>query len=190
MPGQSNPVFSMEEVAWTAYQYWGKGFGGDLVTAIATAIAWAESKGNTKAHNTTPPDNSYGLWQINMIGGLGPSRRVQFNLSTNEDLYSPTTNARVAYALSNNGTNFGAWSTFKSGAYKQYLDQAKSAVKNRKQPGNVTGGPDSTKHEGIDALLNPVFDFFKQAGLRVAGFVGGAGLIIGAVVLVSKRGVK
>jgi Lysozyme like domain len=40
------------------------------------AIEQAESRGNPKAHNTNARtgDNSYGLWQINMLGRMGPAR--------------------------------------------------------------------------------------------------------------------
>jgi hypothetical protein len=42
---------------------------------VAVAIALAESGGNPAAHNPVPPDDSWGLWQINMRGHLGPVRR-------------------------------------------------------------------------------------------------------------------
>jgi hypothetical protein len=47
------------------------GFSADNDDAVtATAIALAESGGNPDAHNTNKKtgDNSFGLWQINMIG--------------------------------------------------------------------------------------------------------------------------
>src|SRR5215207_8357263 len=72
------------------------GFSSDREEAvIATAIALAESSGNPRAHNDTPAtgDDSYGLWQINMIGELGPERRQQFGISENEQLFDPATNA-------------------------------------------------------------------------------------------------
>lgn len=89
----------------------------------AYAIALAESGGNVNAHNTNTNtgDNSYGLFQINMLGPLGPQRRSEFNLQSNVDLYNPLTNAQVAFVLSANGKNFGPWSTYNSGAYRKYL---------------------------------------------------------------------
>lgn len=66
-----------------------------------TAIALKESGGNPNAHNDLPPDNSYGLWQINMIGSLGPSRRAWLGLAVNEQLFDPATNARAAFMLWN-----------------------------------------------------------------------------------------
>ena len=65
---------------------------------IATAIALAESSGNPHAHNDNPKtrDDSFGLWQINMFEKLGPARRQQFGIATNDELFDPLTNARAA----------------------------------------------------------------------------------------------
>lgn len=63
-------------------------------------------------------DQSYGLFQINMLGNLGPSRRKQYGLSSNDDLYDPLTNAKVAFRLSKGGTDFGAWGVGPN-AYRQ-----------------------------------------------------------------------
>lgn len=84
------------------------------------AIAMAESGGDPNSHNPIPPDNSYGLWQINMLGSLGPARRKEFGLSSNSDLFNPVVNARAAAKiLSSQGLS--AWSTYTNGAYKKYL---------------------------------------------------------------------
>lgn len=88
---------------------------------IGAAIAMAESGGNLTAHNAVAPDNSYGPWQINMIGALGPARRALYGLSTNEQLYDLPTSARVVKGISSNGSNWGPWSTYKSGSYKAFL---------------------------------------------------------------------
>lgn len=97
------------------------GFSNPQAINIAMAIVRAESTNNPRAHNTVPPDNSYGLFQINMLGRLGPARRAQFGLNTNDQLFDPVTNAKAAYAISSGGTNWRPWSTFTSGAYRQYL---------------------------------------------------------------------
>jgi hypothetical protein len=88
---------------------------------IAAAVAMAESGGNPNAHNAKPPDDSYGLWQINMLGGLGPQRRSQLHLSSNSQLLDPKTNARAMAVISARGTNWHPWSTFNDGAYKRFL---------------------------------------------------------------------
>ncbi len=98
------------------------GFSGNALN-MAVAIGMAESGGNSGEVNNNPGtgDLSYGDWQINMLGGMGPSRRAQYGLSSNDALLDPYTNARVAYAMSGGGQNWDPWSTYKSGAYKSFL---------------------------------------------------------------------
>jgi len=86
------------------------GFKGDALKT-AWAIAKRESSGRPDAYNPnrSTGDDSYGLFQINMLGSLGPSRRKSYGLKSNEDLLNPETNARVAYAMSKGGKDFGAW---------------------------------------------------------------------------------
>lgn len=63
------------------------------------AIALKESSGNSDAHNTVAPDDSYGLWQINMYGQLGPARIAAWGLAAASDLFDPDVNARAAFSL-------------------------------------------------------------------------------------------
>jgi hypothetical protein len=114
-----------EEIAQYAYRAGFRGQG--LTTAVAVALA--ESSGNTRAHNDTPPDNSYGLWQINMLGALGPERRRQYDLDSNSELFNPAVNARVANSISSDGKDWGPWSTYTNGMYKQHLDKARRAAR-------------------------------------------------------------
>lgn len=102
---------------------WIEGGGSAAAAPVAAAIAMAESAGNPMSHNGNAGtgDNSYGLWQINMIGSLGPARRAQYGLPSNEALFDPVTNARVAVAMSGNGTNWSPWTTYISGAFRRYL---------------------------------------------------------------------
>jgi len=86
------------------------GFKGEALKT-AWAIAQRESSGRATAHNPNRAtgDDSYGLFQINMLNKLGPSRRQQFGISKNEDLYDPLVNAKAAYQMSKGGKDFGAW---------------------------------------------------------------------------------
>lgn len=104
------------------------GFQGEEA-AIAAAVAMAESGGNPLAHNPNAQtgDNSYGLWQVNMLGGMGPERRKEFGLRANEELFDPDVNARAAKQI-RDSQGFGAWSVYKSGKYLDYLPQAKAAL--------------------------------------------------------------
>lgn len=85
----------------------------------ATAIALAESSGNTSAYNPNDPaGGSFGLFQINgaNLGNLSPS-----------DLNDPAINSDKAYSLFSQ-QGFEPWSTYTSGAYQAYLGQAQEAV--------------------------------------------------------------
>jgi cell wall-associated NlpC family hydrolase len=92
--------------------------------ALQTAfgIAKRESGGRPDAFNPdrSTGDQSYGLFQINMLGSMGPSRRKQFGLKSNEDLLDPIKNAKAAYRMSQGGKDFGAWgigpNAYRSGA--------------------------------------------------------------------------
>jgi hypothetical protein len=164
---------------------------------IAVAVALAESGGNPSAHNPKPPDDSYGLWQINMLGSMGPARRKQYKLSKNEDLYDPATNARVAYGIFK-GSGWSAWTTYTRGTYKKYMTDAGGAVSDVTEPvtpaegasdgGIITGG--------LNALGANVFNAFQNIGGVIIGVV----LIIAAILLLAlssnttkgfvKKGVK
>lgn len=100
----------------------GAGFNQQESVTMA-AIAMAESTGDPKAHNTKGRDNSYGLWQINMLGRMGPSRRKQLGIDSNEQLKDPKINARAAYMVYKQ-QGFNAWSVYKSGAYQRFMGGA------------------------------------------------------------------
>lgn len=105
---------SAGEIAYYAQQ---AGFS-TAESVAAVGIALAESGGDTQAHNSKPPDDSYGLWQINMLGALGPERRKKYGLSSNDALYDPATNARVAYGIYKDaGAKFTPWSTYTNRSY-------------------------------------------------------------------------
>ena len=87
------------------------------------AIAVGESGLNSSAYNgnVRTGDNSYGLWQINMLGDLGPERRREFGIQSNDELFDPLTNARAAYEIYKQ-QGFNAWSVYRNGVHNQYLD--------------------------------------------------------------------
>lgn len=128
----------------------------------AAAVGMAESGGNPHAHNPIPPDNSYGLWQINMYGKLGPARRAKFGLSSNSDLYDPATNARAMAAISHGGSDFSPWSTYTSGAYRKYLSG-----------GGAVQASDA-QQAGVGDLLGSGLDGLKGL-LSIAELMVGAG---------------
>jgi LysM repeat protein len=82
-------------------QIWEQAGGSSSVALMAAEIAMAESGGNPDAIS---PTDDYGLWQINASNG---------SLAT----LNPLQNARSAIDLSQDGTNWGPWTTYTSGAY-------------------------------------------------------------------------
>jgi hypothetical protein len=103
------------------------GFKEDLIPTMI-GIGTAESSLNPKAFNpnVNTGDQSYGLFQINMLGAMGPERRELFGIKTNEELFDPLQNAKAAKAIYDQ-QGLGAWSVYKSGAYKQYVPKTISA---------------------------------------------------------------
>ena len=78
---------------------------------LAWSIVMRESRGHPLSHNTSKysGDNSYGLFQINMLGSLGADRRDKFGIKNNSELLDPVVNAKAAFYMSAHGTNFGSW---------------------------------------------------------------------------------
>ena len=167
---------------------------GDSQAKMAAAIAMVESGGDPNQHNYNPStgDDSYGLWQINMLGSMGPTRRKQFGISDNSQLYNPETNARAMAIVSQDGGNFSPWSTYpvKATAYmNSHLIQTSGS------------GPDGSGGNWVDKLLpgSPVSTaetiaqgFNKVAAwvsnsdnwVRVAYVAGGSVVVIVGLVMI------
>lgn len=146
------------------------GFKGEALK-IARAIAQAESGLNPRAYNPNAGtgDKSYGLFQINMLGAMGPARRAQYGLKSNEDLFDPLTNAKVAFRMSGGGTNWSPWSTYKSGVYKKHLGSDIAEIPNatgpapvRKLPFSLGDGLDDNPFAGIGKAGPNPFDAVKK----------------------------
>ena len=107
------------------------------------AIAIRESSGNPMAFNGKPPDRSYGLWQINMLGVNGPFITRVLGLTSEQQLFDPLTNARAAYALwggNDNNLNI-AWAINKAGSPYHYAEKYQANLIIAQQAAlNVEGG--------------------------------------------------
>lgn len=151
-----------------------------LVTQAA--IGLAESRGNPNAYNGVSPDNSYGLWQINMIGSLGPARRAALGINSNSALFDPVTNARAALMVYNQ-QGFRAWSVYLNGSYRSFLSASQAAY--NAMANQVPASPVIPSIE-TPIGINPVIPFPREvnidSGLE-AGNIGTAALIIGAGIL-------
>jgi hypothetical protein len=77
----------------------------------AWSIAKRESNGRPLAYNGDKKtgDHSYGMFQINMIGNLGPDRLEKFNLKSNKELFDPVTNAEITYYMTDGGKDWSSW---------------------------------------------------------------------------------
>lgn len=148
--------------------------------AIAVAVAIAESGGNTHAHNGLSPDNSYGLWQINMLGSMGPARRQQFGISTNEALFDPAVNARAMAAISSGGSNWQPWTTYTRGTYRLFMARGEAAAGSAAAPG--AGGIPGATPVGIGVSLDAVNKALdkltdKATWIRLSMVVGGVAFV-------------
>lgn len=98
-------------------QAWVANGGKPAAAATAAAIALAESKGNREPYGDkglgAPGYTSFGPYQIHVTAHPEYSPQLlvdNLNYST-----------KAAIKISNNGTDFSPWTTFKTGAYTSYL---------------------------------------------------------------------
>jgi methylmalonyl-CoA mutase N-terminal domain/subunit len=122
-----------EELAQMLYAV---GFEGKALR-VAWAVVKKESNGRPLAFNgnTRTGDSSYGIFQINMIGGLGVARREKYDLKTNRELFDPVVNAEIALHMTNEGED---WSSWKVGSGYNGTDQARFLDWYKKFPEGVT----------------------------------------------------
>ena len=140
--------------------------GNDLI--IAVAVAQAESGGHSEAHNDNAAtgDDSYGLWQINMKGALGEPRRRQFGLQQNAELFDPLINGLAAVKIRKQRGSWADWSTYKSGAYKQYMGGATRAVTALRAGGTAKENSLVANHADIGHAAGSGVDS-KQKGISL-----------------------
>ncbi len=84
---------------------------------IAYAVCMAESGGKATIDNAglnRDGSTDYGLMQINSI-------HADMVAGDLESLRNPEVNLRVAYSISQGGTDWTPWSAYKSGAYLKWL---------------------------------------------------------------------
>lgn len=169
------------------------GFAGGEI-AVATAIAMAESGGNPRAHNSNAAtgDNSYGLWQINMLGKLEAPRRLAFGITSNEQLFDPMTNAKAAKHVRMT-QGWTAWSVYGGQAFRSALPEATRAANAPVPPGDAqfTKNPLTDILDPaaqLERLIDKFLKWIQAQFLRVAMFVGGAFLMwIGVQIFVASK---
>lgn len=150
---------------------------------MAVEVAMKESGGNPRAHNgnASTGDNSYGLWQINMIGSMGPTRRKDFKISSNEQLFDPAINARAAKRIYDQaGGSWKPWST---------ADSARAALGTP----NTDDNADSTGSSasgivtgGVNSAIDQFTEKFRLAAVTYLIFLVALILFIMGVVILNR----
>jgi len=107
-----------------------KGFRGEALST-AFAVAMAESGGRARAEGDKGLANekwwySIGPFQIRSLHH--PKQYKNGHLRSIKDLYNPDFNINSAWEISKHGKNWTPWSTYTSGKFSQYLDDAKVAA--------------------------------------------------------------
>lgn len=148
--------------------------GGDPAKAnIAAAIALAESGGRTGP----------GVHSSNPAGGInrGPWQIWSGNPGSSDD---PLTNAKTAVRMSKNGTNWGSWETYATGAYKKFLG---SGVTQQDQSTTFQGGSLKGAVSDTAGQIGRIADVFGTAGnflLTQQGWRRILKVVIGGVVII------
>lgn len=153
-------------------------------TEILVSVAYAESGAEPNAHNNKPPDDSYGIWQINMRGKLGPDRRKKFGITDNRQLLDPATNAKATKIVYDD-QGLDAWTTYKNGEYLKYTGNSPAegghanpidAIKDK--------ASDLTGLSGVSSAINAFGDTVFKVGSNFVGVLIAIVLIVlGAVFL-------
>ena len=148
----------------------------------AKKIAQAESGKRPWAFNPHDKDLSYGLFQINMLGGLAKERLAKewkdanggtFKLSSNEDLYDALTNAKVARHMSAGGKNWSQWST--KGVLSGGSAGSSGSGASESSDGGSSSSSSSSKDDSKPTTLRGILDGFNKDNKSVLGdFIKGA----------------
>jgi hypothetical protein len=152
------------------------GFVADSV--FMTQLAYEESGFIANCHGIGPKDDSYGLWQINMLGPLGPANRAQFALARDDQLFDPETNAKVARAFVVRNMGGGTGSSQAMSPHSLYIDfgpwlgsipKAIHAIASGvSQVDPSTGGANAAPGLGSGGLVP------SQVGGAISSVIGGA----------------
>ncbi|MFN8074852.1 MAG: hypothetical protein U0Q15_05445 [Kineosporiaceae bacterium] len=126
-----------------------------IVTAVAIAMAESSCNPSATGHNDDSRHTTdRGLWQINDYWHSEVSDTCA---------YQAQCNANAAYDISSKGTDWDQWSTWDSGSYRNFLDQAQAAV--NRLPSTIVEG-DFVQVAGTD----PVYRIAGGAPLYVSSW--------------------
>jgi len=174
---------------------YGHGFRGKALET-AFAIALAESGGRAGARGdvglqTKKWGPSLGPFQIRSL--KDPSKYgASGKWRDGKKLLQPDFNLDAAKAISHSGTNWKAWSTYTSGSFTKYLDDAQTAARQAGIPVNFYGTGGGTEegmhylHEGEAVLPKMTADRLRN---RPAGG-GGCGITVNMNVNIARAGIE
>lgn len=138
---------------------------------IATAIALAESSGNTDdTHVNSNGTTDYGLWQINSVHSA---------LLAAHNWKDPGDNATMMASISNGGTNWKPWSTYTSGAYLAHMSGASVSADPTATGGVQTAAAIDNPFSALQQFAQIISD--PRTWIRMGMVIGGATLILIAV---------
>jgi hypothetical protein len=134
--------------------------------ATATAVALAESAGETTATNKNSNNSvDYGLWQINTVHG---------QLLNQGDKFNPLDNARMALTVwQRAGNKWTPWTVYKSGAYRAQMGAGTMGAAAPTDPQETVGTPGdtSTVPAGTTVASSPL-DLLGPIGTALGGILG------------------
>ena len=122
---------------------------------IAVAVCLAESGGNCKATNVNSGGSrDRGLWQINDYWHKEVSDSCAYECACN---------GKNAYRISNSGSSWTQWSTYKNGAYKSHLNTAKVACEKRLLASSSTNNDivltSSAQRDALVVAAKSIYDY-------------------------------
>lgn len=147
------------------------------VAPVMAAIALAESGGNPRQKHYNPPAGhspatwDRGLWQINSSHGYSASSS-----------FNPKANARQAVAVYRS-QGLGAWTTYKTGAYKRHLQAGPMTSGGSGGFGILTAANQVGVDQGVDyrgAGPIPALDTIRITSVRKVSIIeGGSWPLVG-----------
>ncbi|SRR6266481_3986664 len=151
--------------------------GSKAVAPLAAAIAMAESTGRTNVTSANPDGGvNVGLWQLDTKGkGAG---------HTVADLQNPATNAALAVQGSKDGTDWSAWQSFTTGAYRRFMSAGTTPDM------NVPGGGQAAVTAASQQAAAAGPDCAFSIGGQHIGILFGHGPTLPSACLVSKTEVR
>lgn len=167
--GSSERLFSAKHIprAQEIARFWIEAGGDPKLIPTMVGIAFAESTGDYRAHNPNrkTQDDSYGLYQINLLGRLR-GRIKEFGLKSAEDLFDPLTNSKAAVRILGQ-QGLTAWTTWDKGRHKPWMPTWEELGLDPK-----TGRPPAKPKPTAAPAPTPEPSFMQNVQQRAAGMWG------------------